>query len=284
MEGQSVSGFGLEGKVAVVTGASSGIGAAVRQALLDEGCRVANLDLTTPPAEDSATEDGASDNVDRSIFVETDVTSDGSVADAVAAVAQWAGAADILVNCAGIIVKQPVDGIDFETWDRVFDVNLKGTVRMIRDLTPQLTSSGRYGRIINISSMTANFGLETYSPYSSSKAAVSNVTKVAALELAPFGVTVNALCPGWVDTPMAATGLIDHLAKLHGISRDDAEARVMDFIPQHRFIRPEEIAHAVSFLASPLAQAISSTELRIDMGLTQTFTPGFHQVRPRVIS
>lgn len=278
-----MSGFGLDGKTAVVTGASSGIGAAVRQALLDEGCRVANLDITTPLAAHRAAGDSAPDDVRRSIFVETDVTSDASVAKAVGEVEQWAGAADILVNCAGIIAKQPVDEIDFTTWDRVFDVNLKGTVRMIRELTPQLTSSGSYGRVVNLSSMTANFGLETYSPYSASKAAVSNLTKVAALELAPFGVTVNALCPGWVDTPMAATGLIAHLAKLHGITPDEARERVLAFIPQHRFIRPEEIAHAVSFLASPLAQAISSTELRIDMGLTQTFTPGFHQIRPHVI-
>ena len=274
-----MSGFGLEGKIAVVTGASSGIGAAVQQAFLDEGCRVANLDITAQPPVRLAGQAGDQTDGGRSLFVATDVTSDESVFDAVAAVEEWAGAADILVNCAGIIAKQPVDEIDFATWDRVFDVNLKGTVRTIRGFTPQLTSSGTYGRIINLSSMTANFGLETYSPYSASKAAVSNLTKVAALELSPFGVTVNALCPGWVDTPMAASGLIAHLAKLHGIPEEEAKERVLAFIPQHRFIRPEEIAHAVLFLASPLAQAISSTELRIDMGLTQTFTPGFHQVR-----
>lgn len=269
-----MSGFGLDGKTAVVTGASSGIGAAVRQAFLDEGCRVANLDIVAPPGDEGSQLDG-----ERSIFVATDVTNDQSVDDAVAVIEEWAGTADILVNCAGIIAKQPVDEIDFAIWDRVFDVNLKGTVRTIRGFTPQLISSGTYGRIINLSSMTANIGLETYSPYSASKAAVSNVTKVAALELAPFGVTVNALCPGWVDTPMAASGLIAHLAKLHDITEVEAEDRVLAFIPQHRLIRPEEIAHAVMFLASPLAGAISSTELRIDLGLTETFTPGFHQVR-----
>lgn len=255
---------GLKGAVAVVTGASSGIGAAVVGALVDAGCRVHGFDLQ-PPGADAQHRHHA-----------VDVTDDVSVTRAVEEVLEEGAPVRVLVNCAGIIAKQPIEALDFDVWDRVHDVNVKGTIRTIKALRTSLIASGGRGRIVNISSMTAGIGVETYAPYSASKAAVSNITKVFAAELAPFGVTVNALCPGWVATPMVAAGLTAHIAKIHDVTDDEAYEKIMSYVPQRRFIEPREIAHAVVSLAHPLAQAISAEEIRIDGGLTQTFTPGLH--------
>lgn len=252
-----------EPRTAVVTGASSGIGYAVAEALAAEGSVVHGFDLNEPS--------GAVPWCTHQV----DVTDDASIARAVVDVHDESGTVSVLVNCAGIIAKQAIHDLEFSTWDRVQDVNVKGTIRMIRALRDDLMSTGR-GRIVNVSSMTANLGLETYAPYSASKAAVSNLTKVFAAELAPHGVTVNAVCPGWVGTPMTIRGLVSHIARVHEIAEDQARERILSYVPQHRFIDPQEVAHAVLSLTHPLAQAISAEELRVDCGLTLTFTPGLH--------
>jgi len=265
------------GKIAVVTGGSSGIGLEVSKAFLSHGAGVVNWDIRMTPE----TERLAREFPDRYRAVVADVTSEDSIRAAAAATLEAAGGVDIVVNCAGIIIKAPIEDIDMDAWDRIYAVNVKGTVMTIKHLTPALKRS-KAGRIINISSMTANYGLETYSPYSTTKAAVSNLTKVLALELSPYGITVNALCPGWVQTPMLDQGLVAHLARLHGTDLETARREVLRFVPQHRFIPVEEIAFSVLYLAHPLAQSVSGTELRIDCGLTLTFTPGFHLPEPHV--
>lgn len=262
----------VEGCVTVVTGGSSGIGLSIVKAFLQSRALVANWDLNkSKPIEELETEYPGKITT----FV-TDITDIKQIENATEQTLNRYGRVDILINNAGIIYKSAIEELEMDLWDRIYDINVKGTVLTTKYLTPFLKRSGR-GRIINLSSMTSAIGLETYSPYSSTKAAVSNLTKVWALELAPYGVTVNAICPGWVDTPMK-TGLIKRIAALHGLTEEKAQEEILNYVPQHRFISPDEIAFCALFLASPLAQAISGTDIFIDTGLTHSFKPGFHMI------
>ncbi|KIL41633.1 hypothetical protein SD70_05770 [Gordoniibacillus kamchatkensis] len=260
----------VQGRSAVVTGAGSGIGYAVAKALLQSGANVACWDIRLTPELQSLERQYG----DRTAVMAVDVASVDEVEQAGLATAQRFGGVDIVVNCAGVMYKDKVGEIDMAAWDRIYSINVKGTLFVNQTLVPYLKRSG-CGRIINIASMTALIGLETYAPYSSSKAAVSNMTKVMAAELAPFGVTVNALCPGWVDTPMLSA-LFDRIGEIHGLEREQAKDEVLRHVPQRRFIHPDEIAFAVLFLSSPLAQGISALDLSIDNGLANTFKPGLH--------
>ena len=134
-----------------------------------------------------------------------------------------------------------------------------------------------FGRLINISSMTAMIGMETYGAYSSSKAALGNLSRVWAAELAGDGITANSLCPGWLNTPMAAAALVGHLAQIHGESAQAARERLLRAIPQRRLIEPEEVAAAAMFLATRLAAGINGAAIQIDTGLVETFAAGLHR-------
>lgn len=262
----------FEKRVAVVTGGSNGVGLTIVKAFLQSGAFVANWDVH----ESKQLLNLQQEYPKRLITIKTDVGNELQIENAVKETTNKYKNVDILINNAGIMNKDLVEDLDIEAWDRLYNVNVKGTVLTTKHLLPYLKKSHQ-GRIINMSSMTSAIGLETYSPYSSSKAAVSNLTKVWALELAPYEITVNALCPGWIDTPMTKE-LIHRIAHLHGISKEQAEKEILSYIPQHRFISTEEIAFTILFLSSPLAQSISGLDLFIDMGLAHSFKPGFHHI------
>jgi len=264
----------VRGRIAVVTGGGSGIGFAVVSAFLESGARVSAWDLTIGDGLKELQAQYGND-----LFaVQVDVTDEAAVRRAAEETVGRFGGADIVVNAAGIMYKDALGDIDSGKWDRIFNVHAKGTMLVSQSLLPYLKRSG-CGRIINIASMTARIGLETYMPYSSSKAAVVNMTKVMAAETAPYGITVNAICPGWVDTPMTEM-LYDRIAGMHGLTREEAKKAVLDHVPQKRLIPPREIAFSVLFLASPLAQCISASEFVMDHGLTNNFKPGFHMIHP----
>lgn len=251
----------------LITGGTSGIGLEISKAFLNKGANVINWDLHVS----SEVKDLCKNYPTHYNFYKMDVTDETAIQEAKKLVPMRL---DVLVNNAGIIIKSQLEEIESEDWDRIYKINVKGTMLTTKHLVSKLKNSQR-GRIINLASMTSKIGLETYSLYSSTKAAVANLTKVWALELASHEITVNALCPGWVDTPMKE-GLIQGIARIHQTSPEEAETLIQSHIPQKRFIQPAEIAFTCLFLASPLAKGINGQELYIDTGLTNMFTPGVH--------
>lgn len=214
----------LEGAVAVVTGGASGIGLATVEALVGRGARVEIWDVA-PNAADVAADVGASAG-------HVDVTDSASVT----AAARAAGSIDVLVNSAGTGSVGEVWDIPDEEWNRVLDVNLKGTFICLRAVARGMVAAGR-GRIVNVASVSGLVPDPGMAAYCASKAAVIMLTKVAALDLAPHNVLVNAVSPGPVDTPLLGLGL-----SMPGM-RERFEA-----IPIPRLGRPDEIASAIVFL------------------------------------
>lgn len=259
--------FDVEKLNVLITGGSNGIGFEITKAFLAHNANVINWDIHE--TEDVlALKESYHDNYQ---FCKTDISDEKSIQEKLELVPDEI---NVLVNGAGLILKSPLDKIDISHWDKIYNVNVKGTMLVTKHILSKMRDSKR-GRIINLSSMTAKIGIETYSLYSSTKAAVSNLTKVWALELARDGITVNALCPGWVDTQMKGK-LIESISSIHELNKEEALEEILSFVPQHRYIETKEIAFACLFLASGLAQGISGQELFIDNGLTSMFKPGFH--------
>ncbi|MGV0801206.1 SDR family oxidoreductase, partial [Mycolicibacterium elephantis] len=173
-------------KNAVVTGGGSGIGLAVAQRLRADGLHVATIDITPSDAEFAFT---------------ADVTDRAQIDDALAAVRAQLGPVTVLVNAAGLERFKRFTDITFEDWQRVIDVNLNGVFHCVQAVLPDMIEAG-WGRIVNISSSSTHSGQPYMSPYVAAKSAVNGLTKSLALEYGPAGITVNAVPPGFIDTPM----------------------------------------------------------------------------------
>ena len=243
---------GLEGKVAFVTGAASGIGRATAVRLGEEGAKVAAADLNAEGA--AATAAVVGDGVGLGL----DVTDFGSVRAAVEEAERRLGPIEILVNCAGWDRVEPFVENSEETWDRVIDVNLKGVIRCTRAVLDGMISR-RSGSIVSISSDAGRVGSSGEVVYSGAKAGIIGFSKGVARETARHGLRVNVVCPGPTDTPlMAATS--------------EANPRLgealVKAIPFRRLARPEEIAAAAVFLASDDASFITGQTLSVSGGLT----------------
>jgi NAD(P)-dependent dehydrogenase (short-subunit alcohol dehydrogenase family) len=253
----------MSDRVVLVTGGAGGIGRAVAERFLAGGDAVALADLDGERLEKAAAEIAGDGRVVS--IVPADVR---SVA-ACEAMVGWAvdahGRLDVLVNCAGVWVEGPTHEMTEAQWDRTVDVNLKGTFFACRYAIPHLLETE--GCIVNLSSDAGLVGTAETAIYCASKGGVSLLTKALAIELAPRGVRVNAVCPNDVDTPM-----------LEGQARDfggDDPRGYLDALlakyPQKersRFIRPEEIAALVAYLASPEAEPITGACIPIDFGST----------------
>lgn len=192
----------LQGRVAVVTGGASGIGAAIAIAFAREGAEVALVDQAN---RDDATDaiDAVSEYGHEAFFHQTDVSSADEVEAMASAVLANFGRVDILVNCAGIFTERSVENMPVEDWDRVINVNLRGTFLCTRFLLNQMLDRG-WGRIINIASQLGQIGGVDAAHYSASKAGVIGFTKSLAREVGARGVLVNAIAPGPIETPMLA--------------------------------------------------------------------------------
>jgi glucose 1-dehydrogenase len=248
-------GFGLAGKVCVVTGAAGGIGHAVVRALAREGARVAMLDLG------GATLDCAAEILRASgadvLNIACDVSSRVSVEEAAAVVEDHLGSAEVLVNCVGIQRRGALDQLDIADWKDLLAVNLDSYFLCAQIFSGGMRHRGE-GVLVHISSIQATYPSLTAGAYSASKAGVSMLSRQLAAEWGPLGLRSNVVAPAWVVTPMSAHIYAD---------RAFAEARAAR-VPLRRIGSPEDSAQAVLFLASPRAAYVNGAELLVDGGLS----------------
>ena len=238
----------MDGLAALVTGAGSGIGLATAEALLAEGARVAALDLAPPPARAGL------------LPLVCDVTDEASVAVAAARAARELGSIDVLVNNAGIGAQGTVEENALGEWQRVFDVNVFGIVRMTQACLPNLRRS-QHAAIVNTASIVSWTGLPRRACYGASKGAVYALTLALAADCVADRIRVNCVCPGTVDTPW--------VQRLLAASGDAAAARasLVARQPLGRLGTAEEVAAAIVYLASPAAGFVTGTALAIDGGM-----------------
>jgi 3-oxoacyl-[acyl-carrier protein] reductase len=240
---------GLRGRVALITGAASGIGKAIALALASEGVCVVVADLNESAGRMAVAQIAEQGGGAR--FVGCDVTDESSVEAAVGSVLETEGRLDVMVNNAGIITAPaPLIESPAADWDRHFAVNLRGVFFGVKHAARAMLQSG--GSIVNIASVAGMGAAPKLGPYGATKAAVIQLTQTAALELAKHRIRVNAICPGWTETPL-----------LEGLERTKLERQ----IPLGRLGQPDEIAGLVVYLASDAAGFITGTALRIDGGI-----------------
>jgi NAD(P)-dependent dehydrogenase (short-subunit alcohol dehydrogenase family) len=231
----------LTGKHAVVTGGNRGIGAAIVRALQEHGARVTVVHRATVDVADG---------------------------DAVARAFAGMGRVDILVNNAGQAGSAPFGKTDHELWRRMMSVNLDGTYYCMQAALPGMREAG-WGRIVNIASTAGLVGYRYVSAYCAAKHGVVGLTRAVALEVATSGITVNAVCPGYTETDMASDA-IAKIAERTKRTREEARAELEAHNPQHRLVRPEEVANAVAWLCLPGSEAITGQTIAVAGGEVMT--------------
>jgi len=245
--------WGLDGRIALVTGASRGIGRAIAVRLAEEGCDVAvNYNSSKDAAEEVLMVIRGRGR--RSVAVQADVASPEQVESMVTTVERELGPVDILVNNAGIHKHHKSWEMSVEDWDRIIGVNLTGAYLTSRLLGLKMAERG-WGRIVNISSIVADIGSDHEAHYTASKAGLHGLTKSLALELSPKGVTVNAVSPGWIRTDMTA-----------GVTEEEWDEALAG-IPMGRIGEPEEIASVVAYLSSPESSYVTGQVLHVNGGV-----------------
>jgi 2-deoxy-D-gluconate 3-dehydrogenase len=250
-----MSNFSLDGKVALVTGASQGIGRAIAIALAESGASVVVTDRPEKMESALSVCDEISNTGGNAFLSDLDVTNQTRISEVFDGVAEAHGRIDILVNNAGIAVRGPALTITPDDWDRVMDVNIRGMFFCTQAAVRHMINQGS-GRVINIASQRALSAAIDNAPYIASKAGVTGLTRALALEWIQQGITVNAIGPGPAETEMVA----DMTA--------DQERQFMSRSPIGRRLQPDEVAGAVVFLATPAASAINGQVLMVDGGWT----------------
>jgi 3-oxoacyl-[acyl-carrier protein] reductase len=241
---------------AVVTGGAGGLGSEIARRLRADGWHVAIADVDPKAAEESARQIDLS--MDRVVPLRCDVLDTSSVDGAMASAASTDGRLDLLVNCAGIAAPGPSADIDDAHWHRMLGIHVDGTMRCCRAAFPYLCRS-EAAAIINLSSMNSQLGVSGRLSYIAAKGAIEGMTRVLAVEWARFGIRVNAIAPGYIETPM--------LAEL--IRRGDHDRqRMLNRVPLGRLGRPSDIAGVVAFLASADARYITGQTIVADGGRT----------------
>jgi NAD(P)-dependent dehydrogenase (short-subunit alcohol dehydrogenase family) len=250
----------LDGRVALITGAASGIGRAIAERFADVGARVAVADIDAAAADATAHAVGG-------VSLAVDVADEASVDAAVAACVAQLGRLDIAVANAGVLHLSRVVETDLGAWRRVLDVNLTGAFLTARAAARRLVAQGEGGRIILTSSLFGTRGGVENAAYSASKFGVVGLAECLAAELAPDGITVNAVCPGQVDTSMMQAFFHDRGA-LRRVDPDVVRDETVARIPAGRMASAAEVADVFVFLASPMAGYVTGQSLVVDGGMT----------------
>ncbi|GEO26442.1 beta-ketoacyl-ACP reductase [Alicyclobacillus acidoterrestris] len=243
----------LQGQIAVVTGSGSGIGKAVAEALCQQGAHVCIVDLDATRAAEVVEQFKAKGL--RAADYALDVSNSRRVSEFFTSVEETYGKLDILVNCAGYAATSLLDEMDDEAWTRMLSVHADGSFYCLREAA-KIMKKHHYGRVVNISSLAAESGMYGHVHYTAAKYAIVGLTEVAAKELGPFHITVNAIKPGIIRTPLGEQGLL-----ANGVGE-----RFERVTPIQRIGEPKDIARTAAFLVHPESDFITGTSIVVDGG------------------
>ncbi len=252
------------GQVAVVTGGAKGIGGACALRFAQEGANVAILDVLTDPAEENAKACRA-EGVE-AFVLKCDVSSEESVQNAIDAVVKKWGRIDILVAAAGIFSGKPLTQVSLKQWQRGIDIDLTGVFLSNRAVAPTMMNQ-KSGSIINISSMAGKTSFPASAEYSAAKSGVIGLTRAVAMDMAPYNVTVNAICPGNTLTDMVIKEVSVEVGKAVGLSSEEWMKMRANDAPLKRLAEPWEIAGVAAFLASEDSRYITAQSIEVDGGI-----------------
>jgi len=258
---------GLRGKTAIVTGGAQGIGRGICLRLAQEGIKTVVADINADGGQRVVQE--IRDLGGEGKFVRCNVTALSEVTNLVKTALESFGTIDILANCAGIALVKPFRELTEAEWDRVVDVNLKGTYLCCSSVLPHMVER-RSGKIINIASIAALYPTAQQAPYCAAKAGVIALTRSLAYEYAGSNVNVNVICPGIVRTPIWEKAL-DDLSARTGDDKELIFSRYVERIPLKRAQTPDDIANAVIFLSSDLSKSVTAASISITGGMDSIF-------------